>query len=33
MKGKLIKRSNGRFDLYKIEDVDQLNTIGSSFDN
>jgi hypothetical protein len=33
MKGKLIKRSNGRFDLYKIEDVDQLNTIASSFDN
>ena len=33
MKGKLVKRSNGRFDLYKIEDVDQLNTIGSSFDN
>jgi hypothetical protein len=33
MKGKLVKRSNGRFDLYKIEDVDQLNTIASSFDN
>jgi hypothetical protein len=33
MKGKLIKRSNSRFDLYKIEDVDQLNTIASSFDN
>jgi hypothetical protein len=33
MKGKLVKRSNGRFDLYKIEDTDQLNTIASSFDN
>jgi hypothetical protein len=33
MKAKLVKRSNGRFDLYKIEDVDQLNTIASSFDN
>jgi hypothetical protein len=33
MKGKLVKRSNGRFDFYKIEDVDQLNTITSSFDN
>ena len=33
MKGKLVKRSNGRFDLYKIEDADQLNTIASSFDN
>lgn len=33
MKGKLVKRSNGRFDLYSIEDVDQLNTIASSFDN
>ena len=33
MKGKLIKRSNGRFDLYAIEDINQVNTIASSFDN
>jgi hypothetical protein len=33
MKAKLVKRSNGRFDLYEIKDVDQLNTIASSFDN
>ena len=33
MKGKLIKRSNSRFDLYTIEDVNQVNTIASSFDN
>ena len=33
MKGKLVKRSNDRFDLYSIEDLNQLNTIASSFDN
>lgn len=33
MKGKLVKRSNGRFDLYSIEDKNQINTIASSFDN
>ena len=33
MKAKLIKRSNGRFDLYSIEDKNQINTIASSFDN
>lgn len=33
MKAKLVKRSNGRFDLYSIEDKNQINTIASSFDN
>jgi hypothetical protein len=33
MKGKLIKRSNSRFDFYTIEDIKQVNTIASSFDN
>lgn len=33
MKGKLVKRSNDRFDLYSIEDKNQINTIASSFDN
>ena len=33
MKGKLIKRSNSRFDFYTIEDINQVNTIASSFDN
>jgi hypothetical protein len=33
MEGKLVKRSNSRFDLYTIEDINQINTIASSFDN
>lgn len=33
MKAKLVKRSNDRFDLYSIEDKNQINTIASSFDN
>ncbi len=33
MKGTLVKRSNDRFDLYSIEDKNQINTIASSFDN
>ena len=30
---KLIKRTNGRYDLYYSDDINQLNTIASSFDN